>query len=138
MINKVTILGNLGADPELRTSGGGLAICKLRVATTSRVKRGDQWEDVTEWHRVTCFGNTAENANKYLSKGRQVYIEGRIQTSKYQDKDGNDRYSTEIVANEVKFLGGKDAQDRGQSDSRSSGRQERGGGYQGSMEDAPF
>ena len=119
MLNKVTLIGNLGADPESRTTAGGLAICSLRVATTSRVKQGDEWTDQTEWHRVTCFGKTAENAGRYLSKGRQVYVEGRIQTRKYQDKDGTDKWSTEIIADDIKFLGGNP--DRAPAAAKSSG-----------------
>jgi len=106
MINKAILLGNLGADPELRTSANGTAVCNMRVATTSRAKVDDQWTDQTEWHTVCCFGKTAENCQRYLSKGRQVYVEGRIQTRKWQDKDGNDKWSTEIVAKDVKFVGG--------------------------------
>ena len=106
MINSVTLIGNLGADPEMRTTASGMVIANLRVATTSRKKVGDgKWEDVTEWHAVTVFGKTAENAGQYLSKGRQVYIEGRLQTRKWQDKEGKDRWSTEVVCNELKFLG---------------------------------
>lgn len=107
MLNKVILIGNLGADPETKTSGTGTEICNLRVATSERRKDKDgQWSDHTEWHRVVCFGKTAENCAKYLTKGRQVYIEGKISTKKYQDKDGNDRWSTDVVANEVKFLQG--------------------------------
>lgn len=97
-VNKVTIIGRLGRDPEMRSG-----VCKLSVATDYKAKSG---EEHTEWHRVTCFGKTGELADKYLSKGRQVYIEGRLQTSSYE-KNGEKRYSTEIVANEIKFLGSR-------------------------------
>ena len=106
-VNKAILIGNLGADPEVRTTNSGTSVCNLRIATNSRVKRGDEWEDATEWHSVVCFGRTADNAGKYLSKGRKVYVEGRIQTRKYQDRDGNDKWATEIVADTLTFLGGQ-------------------------------
>lgn len=105
-VNKVIIVGNLGRDPEVRYSQGGMAIAKLSVAVTERVKDGDGWKDATEWFRVTCFGKTAENAGQYLQKGRQVYVEGRLKTEKYKDKEGVEKTSTEVVANTVQFLGG--------------------------------
>lgn len=107
-VNKVILVGNLGADPESRSTQSGSTIAKLRVATTERVKdREGNWGEHTEWHRVTCFGRTAENVAQYCRKGKQLYIEGRIRTSKYQDRDGNDRWSTEVIADQVRFLGGK-------------------------------
>jgi single-strand DNA-binding protein len=107
-VNKVILVGNLGADPEARTTQGGMAIANLRIATSERRKDKDgNWTDHTEWHRVTCFGRTAENAQRFLKKGRQVYIEGALRTTKYQDKKtGEDRYSTEVVCNDLRFLGG--------------------------------
>lgn len=107
MINKAILLGNLGADPESRTTNSGSTVTNLRVATSARVKRGDSWEDETTWHRVVCFGKTAENAARFLAKGRQVYVEGRTQHSEYTDKDGNRRWSTEVIADVIKFVGGK-------------------------------
>ena len=107
-VNRAILVGNLGADPEVRTAASGTVVANLRIATTERVKRGEEWVDQTEWHRVTVFGRQAESVGKFLTKGRQVYIEGRIQTRKWQDKDGNDRWSTEIVARDVRFLGGRD------------------------------
>lgn len=108
MVNKVTLIGNLGADPEVRTTGGGTEIANLRIATTHRRKdESGQWVDQTEWHTVVCFGKTAENAGRFLSKGRQVFIEGRLQTRKWTDKEGQDKWSTEVVANEVRFLGSR-------------------------------
>lgn len=104
-INKVTIVGNLGRDPEVRFSQSGNAVCKLNVAVTERRKEGDSWKDHTEWVRCVCFGKTAENAGQYLQKGRQVYVEGRLQTSSYKDKDGVEKYTTEVIANQVLFLG---------------------------------
>jgi single-strand DNA-binding protein len=110
MINKVILVGNLGADPEIRNTASGTAVANLRIATTSRKKDADgNWSDQTEWHSAVCFGRTAENVGKFLQKGRQVYVEGRLQTRKWQDRDGNDRWSTEVVAHEVKFLGGRGA-----------------------------
>lgn len=107
-VNKVLLLGRLGADPELRHTNNQTAVCNLSVATNDRRKGQDgQWTDFTEWHKVATFGKTAENCSNYLKKGRQVFVEGRIQTRKWQDKDGKDRYSTEIIANSVQFIGGK-------------------------------
>ncbi len=106
-VNKAIVVGNLGNDPEIRYAANGSAIASISVATSERWKdknSGEQQER-TEWHRIKLFGRQAELAGEYLKKGSQVYIEGRIQTSKYQDKDGNDRWSTEIVAREMTFLG---------------------------------
>lgn len=106
---RVTLVGNLGADPEVRNSAAGNAVANLRVACTDRAKGKDgQWEDRTEWVSVVCFGKTAENAGQFLAKGRQVFVEGRLQTREWTDKEGNKRYATEVVANEVLFLGGKE------------------------------
>jgi single-strand DNA-binding protein len=107
-LNKVMLIGNLGADPEVRYTPNQQAIGNLRVATAERRKGQDgQWTEHTEWHRVVVFGKTAENCAQYLTKGRPVYVEGRLQTRKWQDKEGKDRYSTEIVASTVQFLGGR-------------------------------
>ena len=109
MVNKVILIGNLGADPESRSTKSGSTVTNLRLATTERVKDSQgNWNEQTEWHRVVCFGTTAENVARFLSKGRQVYIEGRIRTDKWQDKDGNNRYTTEVVARTVQFLGKKE------------------------------
>ena len=109
-VNKVILVGNLGADPESRTTQSGTTVTNLRLATTERQKdREGNWGDHTEWHRVACFGRTAENAARFLRKGRQVYVEGRIRTRKWQDRDGNDRWSTEVIADTIQFLGGRDA-----------------------------
>ena len=106
-MNKVIICGNLGADPESRSTSTGLSVCNLRVATTERVKKGDEWGEHTEWHRVVCFGKTAENVARYLTKGRKVLIEGKNRTSSYE-KDGVKRYSTDIIADQVHFIGGRE------------------------------
>ena len=109
MVNKVILIGNLGQDPEIRTSQAGNAIGNLRIATSSRRRDQDgNWNEQTEWHSVVCFGRTAENVGRYLKKGRQVYIEGRLQTRKWQDREGRDRWTTEVVADQVRFLGGRD------------------------------
>lgn len=107
-LNRVFLIGHLGADPEIRYTQAQLAICSLRIATNER-RQGDdgQWVDHTEWHRVTAFGKTGETCGQYLKKGRQVFVEGKIQTRKYQDQEGKDRYSTEIIASGVRFIGGK-------------------------------
>ncbi len=118
-VNKVILVGNLGRDPEVRTTQGGMTIASLNIATTERRKKGETWEDHTEWHKVSLFGRTADNAAKFLKKGRQVYVEGRLQTRKWQDKDGADRYSTEVVADDVRFLGG--GKDEGQGGQRGGG-----------------
>ena len=107
-INKATLIGNLGRDPEMRYMPSGDAIATLSVATTDTWKdKSGEKQEKTEWHRVSLFGRLAEIAGEYLKKGSQVYIEGRIQTRKYTDKDGVEKYSTEIVATELKMLGGK-------------------------------
>ena len=121
-VNKVIIIGNLGRDPEVRYSQAGMAICKLSVAVTERVKDGDAWKDATEWFRVTLFGKTAENAGQYLNKGRQVYVEGRLKTEKYTDKDGVEKTSTEVVANVCNFLGGGPSEGGGGSKPESKGK----------------
>ena len=108
-INKVILVGNLGADPETRYMPSGSAVTNLRLATNERRKdkQSGEFTDVTEWHRVVMFDKLAEIAAEYLRKGSQVYIEGKIRTNKWQDKDGNDRYTTEIIANEMQMLGGR-------------------------------
>jgi single-strand DNA-binding protein len=108
-VNKVILVGRLGRDPEIRTTSGGNSVGNIRLATTERRKdRDGNWSDQTEWHTVVCFGKTAETAGRFLKKGRQVYVEGRLQTRKWQDKEGRDRYSTEVVCNALRFLGSKD------------------------------
>lgn len=107
-VNRVILIGNLGADPEVRYTQGGTAVGNFRIATTNKFKRNDEWQEETEWHRITVWGKMAENCAQYLSKGRQVYVEGRMQTRKWEDRDGNTRYTTEVVANSVVFLGSKE------------------------------
>jgi single-strand DNA-binding protein len=106
-VNKAIIIGNLGAKPELRYTASGQAVTTLSVATNEKWKNKDgEPQERTEWHRVNVWGRSAENCEKYLDKGRQVYIEGRIQTRSWEDQDGNKRYTTEIVAQTVQFLSG--------------------------------
>ena len=106
-VNKVILIGNLGADPETRYAPSGDAICNVRLATTDtwKDKATGEKKEATEWHRVTFYGKLAEVAGQYLKKGSQVYIEGSLRTRKWQDKDGQDRYTTEIRSDEMKMLG---------------------------------
>ena len=108
-VNKVILIGNLGADPDVRYTPGGSAVTKIRVATSEswRDKQTGENQERTEWHRVTLFGRLGEVAGEYLRKGAKVYLEGRLQTSKYQGPDGSDRYSTDIIANEMQMLDGR-------------------------------
>ena len=115
-LNKVMLIGNLGEDPEVKHLEGGRALCNLRVATNEKFKgRDGALQERTEWHRVTVWGETAENCAKFLSKGRSVYVEGRLQTRSWEDKtDGKKHYATDIVADRVTFLGGpQGGHDRG-------------------------
>ena len=109
MLNKVQLIGNLGADPEIKHTAGGNAVANISVATSEHWKDKQTGERVekTEWHRVVAFSRLAEIMGEYLAKGSKVYIEGKIQTRKWTDKDGNDRWTTEIVANEMKMLDSK-------------------------------
>ncbi len=122
-VNKVILVGNLGADPETRYMPSGAAVTNLRIATTDswKDKQSGEQQERTEWHRVVLFGRLAEIAAEYLRKGSQVYLEGRIQTRKWQGQDGADRYTTEIVANDMQMLG------------RAGG----GGAYQGGKDSHP-
>ncbi|HEU4728087.1 MAG TPA: single-stranded DNA-binding protein [Kofleriaceae bacterium] len=121
-VNKVILVGHLGADPDMRYTPSGQGVCELRLATSeSWNDKNGQRQERTEWHRIVVWGKRAEVCSKYLSKGRQVFVEGRIQTRTYDDKDGNKRYITEIIANDVQFLGG--------------GREGGGGGGRGSRAD---
>jgi single-strand DNA-binding protein len=108
-INKVILVGNLGNDPDVRYTAGGAAVSNVSIATSESWKDRETGEpqEKTEWHRVVFFGKLAEIVAEYLKKGSQVYVEGRLQTRKWQDKEGNDRYTTEIVANEMQMLGSR-------------------------------
>jgi single-strand DNA-binding protein len=127
-INKVILIGNLGNDPELRTAGSS-TVCSLSVATTRAYfnKTNNERVEETEWHRVTVWGKDAENAAKYLTKGRQVYVEGRLQTREYEDKDGVTRRSTDVVAETIQYLGGKGGGDEAQGE-RGGGQERRSSG----------
>ena len=130
MINKTIHIGNLGRDPEVRTTNSGSSVCNFSIACNERRKdRDGNWTDHTEWINVVTFGKTAENVGRFLTKGRQVYVEGRLQTRKWQDRDGNDRWSTEVVAEKVQFLGSKGG-DRDSGGGYSDGGRS-GGGYGG-------
>ncbi|MSQ68096.1 MAG: single-stranded DNA-binding protein [Gammaproteobacteria bacterium] len=132
-LNKVMLIGNLGADPEIRYgTGGGSQITNIRLATAEswRDKETGDQQERTEWHRVVFFGRLAEIAGEYLKKGSQVYLEGRIQTRKWNDKDGTERYSTEIVASEMQMLGGRAGSGGGGFEAPAAGRSGgAGGGY---------
>lgn len=110
-INKVILIGNLGAEPECRATGSGDTVCTLRLATTEKWKdkTSGEMRESTEWHRVVLFRKLADLAGQYLRKGSPVYIEGRLRTRKWQDKDGHDRYTTEIEASVLRFIGSRDA-----------------------------
>ncbi|AOJ10090.1 single-stranded DNA-binding protein [Burkholderia mayonis] len=124
-VNKVILVGNLGADPEVRYLPSGDAVANVRLATTDRYKdkaTGD-YKEITEWHRISFFGRLAEIVSEYLKKGSSIYVEGKIRTRKWQGQDGQDRYSTEIVADQMQMLGGRNGGGRGE-----------GGGYGGDGE----
>lgn len=109
MINKVILIGNLGQDPKVHTTQSNSVVTQLSVATSRRVKQADgQYADETEWHRVVCFSKLAEVARDYLSKGRQIYVEGRLRTRKYADKQGVELWVTEVICEQLKMLGRKD------------------------------
>jgi single-strand DNA-binding protein len=128
-LNKAMIIGNLGADPELRYTASGQAVTTLSVATNERWKDKDGNEqDRTEWHKIVVWGKTAEHCGKYLTKGRTIYVEGRIQTRKYDDKEGVTRYSTEIVADRVTFLGGGGGGEGAEGEEGGGGGRSSGGG----------
>jgi len=113
-INKVILVGNLGNDPEVKYTQSGMAITRISLATTStRKDRDGNTQERTEWHRVVLFGKLGEIAGEYLRKGRQVYIEGSIRYDKYTGQDGVEKYSTDIVANEMQMLGGRDGDSGG-------------------------
>jgi len=132
-INKVIIVGNVGGDPETRYMPSGSAVTNLTVATNEswKDKQSGEQKERTEWHRVAMFNRLAEIAAEYLRKGSQVYIEGKIRTRKWQDKDGNDRYTTEIIADEMQMLGGRGGSGGGGSFGGGNQGGDQGGGSQG-------
>ncbi len=128
-VNKVILIGNLGQDPELRNTKSGTAVVNLRIATNERRRNQEgQWDNHTEWHSVVAFGKTAENINRFMKKGRQLFIEGRLQTRKWEDQNGGERYSTEIVAENVRFLSNRGDDDGGGDSYGSDGGGNYGGG----------
>lgn len=133
-LNKVILIGNLGKDPETRYAPSGDAICNVTIATseTWKDKATGEKKEQTEWHRVVFFGRLAEIAAQYLRKGSQVYVEGRLQTRKWQDKEGQDRYTTEIRADEMKMLGSRQG-----AGGDAPMRQYEGGGYDAAPAQAP-
>ena len=137
-VNKVIILGNLGRDPELRYTPSGSAVCNVSIATTRNWKsrEGGERQEETEWHRVVFYDRLAEIAGEYLKKGRPVYVEGRLKTRKWQDKEGKDNYTTEIIAEQMQLRGGRDGGDEmggggGGGYSRERSAERSGGGGQG-------
>jgi single-strand DNA-binding protein len=125
MLNKAMLIGNLGADPELRYTQSGVAVASLRIATSRRWKdKEGQQQEQTEWHNIVAWDRLGELCNEYLHKGSKIYVEGRLQTRKWQDQSGNDRYTTEIVASDVQFL-----TPRGEGGGGYSGGSGGGGGY---------
>jgi len=115
-LNKVILIGNLGKDTESKFTPSGLQIASFSLATTDSVKKGDTWENKTEWHNITCFGKTAEFAGKYLQKGNTVYLEGRIKTESWDDENGVKKYKTGIIADKVMSLTKKEADAKNQQD----------------------
>ena len=137
-INKAILVGNLGQDPETKAMPSGMTVCNLRIATSEswKDKTTGEMKEQTEWHSVAMFGRLAEISGEYLRKGSQVYIEGRLRTRKWQDKSGNDRYTTEIVANEMQMLGsrggmGGEGRSEGRGEGRGEARASSGGGRGG-------
>lgn len=122
-VNKVILVGNLGRDAELRYTPGGAAVASLNLATTEVWNdRSNQRQEKTEWHRVVLWGKQAESLQEYLTKGKQIYVEGRLQTRQWDDKDGNKRYTTEIKADRITLLGGGGGGGGGRSMDRSGGQ----------------
>src|SRR5262245_31380713 len=145
-LNRVLLIGNLGRDPELRYTQSGQAVLSLRMATNERYQSRDgEWQDRTEWHSVTVWGKRGEGLNKVVSKGTQLFIEGRLQTRSWEDKQGQKRYTTEVVANNVVLLGGRGGGGGGgfegtppPSDDDMQGGGGGGGGAGGGDDDIPF
>jgi single-strand DNA-binding protein len=131
-VNKVILVGNLGADPEARYLPSGDAVANIRLATTDRYKdkASGEMKESTEWHRVSFFGRLAEVVSEYLKKGSSIYLEGRIRTRKWQAQDGTDRYSTEIVAEQMQMLGGRGGASAGSDDDRGARTPRRPGNQQ--------
>lgn len=134
-LNKAILIGNLGKDPEIRTTPSGQSVTTFSLATSEKFKsKSGELEERTEWHNVVLWGKLAEIAAQYLTKGKSVYIEGRIQTRKWEGKDGHDRYTTEIVGEKMQMLGGKDSS----SSVATAGDQNLGTSGDDLLEDIPF
>ncbi len=117
-LNKVMLIGNLGKDPEVRFTASGQAVASFSLATSEKFKgKTGEWEERTEWHNITLWGKLAEIAGEYLSKGKTIYVEGRLQTRKWQDKSGNDRYTTDIVGDKMQMLSAKGERSGGDTSS---------------------
>ncbi len=122
-VNKVILVGRLGADPDIRYSPNGVAVAKFNLATNDSVSAGEgKWEERTEWHRIVTFGKTAEFCANYLAKGRQVYVEGSIRTNQWEDPQGQKRYFTDIIAREIQLLGSAEGPGQGQSQGQGQGQ----------------
>jgi single-strand DNA-binding protein len=135
-VNKVILVGNLGQDPTIRYLPDGGAVTNISVATTETWKdKSGEKQEKTEWHRVSFFGKLAEIAGEYLKKGSQVYLEGRIQTRKWQDKDGHDKYTTEIIADRMQMLGSRSGASDAQSGQKAGAT---GGNFNDFPDDIPF
>src|SRR3954466_6027145 len=134
-INKVILIGNLGADPETRAMPSGMTVANIRIATSEnwKDKQSGESKERTEWHSVAMFGRLGEIAGEYPKKGSKVYIEGSLRTRKWQDKSGNDRYTTEVIANEMQMLDGRPGQMTGGEAGAGRGRQDGGTGEHGHM-----
>jgi len=143
-VNKVILVGNLGRDPEVRRMPSGDAMVNLSIATTDTWKdKGGERQEKTEWHRIVMFGRVAEVAGEYLKKGSQAYFEGRLQTRKWTDKEGQDKYTTEVVADRMQMLGSRSGSGGGsfsdsQASSKASGSGEFSGGLDDLEDDIPF
>ena len=133
-LNKVMLIGNLGKDPEVRFTASGQAVASFSLATSEKFKgKSGEWEERTEWHNITLWGKLAEISGEYLTKGKTIYVEGRLQTRKWQDKSGNDRYTTEIVGDKMQMLSAKGERSGGDSSSSSAKS-----GSSASYEEPPF
>ena len=138
-VNKAILIGNLGKDPELRYTPSGQAVASFSIATTRKWRDNEgQMQEQTDWHNIVVWGKQAENANEYLRKGSPVYIEGRIQNRSYDDKDGNKRYISEVVALTVQYLGGKSDQSAGSRPSQGSAPPEAPPDVAADDDDLPF
>ena len=139
-INKVILIGRLGSDPEVRYTPSGVAVANFSVATSEEWKDKDSGEkkERTEWHRIVAWRKLGEICGEYLSKGKQVYVEGRIQTRSWEDRDGNKKYTTEIIANDIQFLGSRDMSGSGRSSGGGGGDSQGAPGPGPEDDDIPF